>query len=317
MEVASYYIEKGVPKSTILLKLNISKSSYYYKSKLGERKAGRPMSSHTYKDKVGCVSNDQVVKDIEALLTKEFVDYGYLKTTYYLKDELGYNINHKKVYNLMNINKLLNKPNRNINRSKRNWIKDFVPNPVSDFAHLEFDIKYFYVLGKKRNAMVLTIIDVKSRWVLGQIIKWRLNYKDVKELFEEVFLEYNFPKQIYVRCDNGSQFVANEIQQYFKEYDKIEVIQEFTRPATPEQNAHIESYHSIVEKVICQRYELKNIKDLEEILTRFKAFYNFERIHSGVGYISPYKYLLKQGIDMNTYPSSKSFCRTNKTLNLN
>jgi transposase InsO family protein len=86
------------------------------------------------------------------------------------------------------------------------------------------------------------------------------------------------------------------------------VIQEFTKPATPEQNAHIESYHSIAERVICQKYQFDDLKEFQKTMERFKYFYNFKRIHSGVGYKSPYKYLLEKGIDMNDDPSQKSVC---------
>jgi hypothetical protein len=40
---------------------------------------------------------------------------------------------------------------------------------------LEFDIKYFYIHKKRKNALVLTVIDVKSRWVLGQYIAWKIS----------------------------------------------------------------------------------------------------------------------------------------------
>lgn len=63
-------------------------------------------------------------------------------------------------------------------------------------------------------------------------------------------------------------------------------------------NAHIESYHSIMEKVICQRFEFENIAELKKTMSEFVEFYNFERIHGGIEYKSPYNYLLIIGIDM-------------------
>jgi hypothetical protein len=35
-----------------------------------------------------------------------------------------------------------------------------VPEPVSEFSYWEFDIKYVWIHGKRRNAQVLTILDV-------------------------------------------------------------------------------------------------------------------------------------------------------------
>ena len=54
------------------------------------------------------VDNKVVVEDITELLSKEFVDYGYIKVSKYLKQN-NYNINKKKVYRLMKENNLLHK----------------------------------------------------------------------------------------------------------------------------------------------------------------------------------------------------------------
>lgn len=322
MQVAQLYINSKLPLIEVLKVVELSKSSFYFKPKDGPKnKAGRPSSTVTFVEKGGFVSNKIVVEEIEKILIEEFVDYGYLKVTHHLRDELGYLINPKKVYNLMKVNDLLYKKTSLINRGRRNWVKDFVPNPLLDFAHLEFDIKYFYVWGQKRNAMILTVLDVKSRWNMGQFIAWQISYENVIQLFDEIFKITKIPASIFVRCDNGSQFVAQAVQDYFKalkEKTGREVIQEFTKPATPEQNGHIESYHSIAEKVVCQRYQFENINELKSTMEKFKYFYNFKRIHSGLEYKSPYKYLLNKGIDMMANSLEKSdYCsKTNVNINL-
>ncbi len=160
---------------------------------------------------------------------------------------------------------------------------------------LRFDIKYIYIQGKKSNAQVLTVIDVFSRWNMEHIIKWNIRQEDVIILFDKIFENYDLPDSFYVRNDNGSQFIADLVQQYFQDKN---VIQEFTKPATPEQNAHIESYHSIMESVVCKRYEFDDLTDAITTMNQFREFYNFKRIHSGVKYKSPYKFLLNIGIDM-------------------
>ncbi len=96
------------------------------------------------------------------------------------------------------------------------------------------------------------------------------------------------------------------VQKYFAQISSHEVVQEFIRPASPNQQAHVEAYHSITESVIAQKYYFENIDDLINTMERFKTFYNFNRIHSGLGFISPYKYLLQQGIDMYNQDLEKS-----------
>ena len=74
------------------------------------------------------------------------------------------------------------------------------------------------------------------------------------------------------------------------------MVQEFTLPATPEQNAHIEAYHSILERAICRKFELDDLKDAQEVWNRWIRFYNFDRIHSGLNYLAPQEYLKDKGV---------------------
>lgn len=53
-----------------------------------------------------------------------------------------------------------------------------------------------------------------------------------------------------------------------------------------------------MERAVCKRYELDSLEQACQTLDRFGEFYNYRRIHSGAGYTSPYKFLLKRGVDM-------------------
>lgn len=298
--IASDFIEQGYPKQLVLQVVGIPRSSYYYQPKPSKGNRGVTKSTYTLTTDGEIVSNTKVIADIKEVLSEEFVDYGYLKVTHWLRQEKNYIINPKKVYRLMSeeglLNKALNQEKQKQNR--RNWVKELVPPAKIAFDYLEFDIKYFYVAGKNRNALLLSVIDVKTRWVLGQYMAWEIKQQQVIDLFDQIFEVYPLPKSFYVRNDNGSQFIAEKVQLYFQEK---KVVQEFCKPATPEQNAHIESYHSIQERVICQQYEFDDLKEIRNTLNRFIDFYNFRRIHSGVGYQAPYKFLLSLNIDMGNF----------------
>ena len=295
-------IGAGIIKSLVLRLCQISRSSFYYKPQDGNRQAGRVCSTTTIKRTGGYEPDTQVIEDIKALLAQEFVDYGYYKTTIYLRQTKKYLINPKKVYRLMNEHGLLNLTSRAYSTTKRQWVKELVPNPKAEFTYFEFDIKYIYVHARRAHAQVLTVLDVFSRWNMGQLIKWTMRKEDVVALFETLFETYSLPTQFYVRNDNGSQFVADVVQTYFRDRN---VVQEFTKPATPEQNAHIESYHSIMERAVCKRYEFESLAQAIETLNRFRDFYNLERIHSGLHYRSPYQFLLERGVDMQDLKSRK------------
>ncbi|MBL0026751.1 MAG: transposase [Saprospiraceae bacterium] len=100
------------PQDTVLRHLMIPRSTYYYKPPQGIKSKGRPVSSHTMKKDQTWATNEEVISDIKEILSEEFVDYGYLKTTHALRQQCGYIISPKKVYRLMEENKLLNHPTK-------------------------------------------------------------------------------------------------------------------------------------------------------------------------------------------------------------
>lgn len=290
------FIEQQYPVRKVLKFVGVSSSSYYFeKSSNIPGKRGIKPSDFTLTSTGQKVSNEQVVSEIKTVLTREFVDYGYLKMTYYLQDTFGYRINHKKVYRLMQQNRLLYQPRR-IKVGTKQWVSQLVPEPTTAFSYWEFDIKYMYIHGTGKMVPLLTVIDVYSRWVLGHLFQESIKKEDVKRFFCQLLETFIQPQKVFVRCDNGSQFESALLREYFI---AVGIAQEFTKPATPEQNAHIESYHSILEKVICRRYEFETIKDCEDTLQRWQMFYNYERIHSGTSYKSPHHFLLLEGIDVN------------------
>jgi putative transposase len=293
--IAQEFIDNGYPIKKVLKYLQLSRSRYYYKPKVSPKMRGVSISQSTYKQGGEWVTNKEVVNDIEYILGQEFVDYGYVKITHWLQQEKQYIINKKKVYRLMKAAGLLNKPVKTRQQGQKEWIKEFVPKPSNSLEYFEMDIKYMPIYGQKRNALLLSVIDVESRWVLTHKLAWQMKQEDVTALFDKIFMQYSLPKNIYIRNDNGTQFAAEMVQNYFKTKG---VKQEFTIPATPEQNAHIESYHSILEKIICKGYQFETIQEARKTLDRWLVFYNRERIHSGIDYLSPYKYLKTKCIDI-------------------
>lgn len=291
--IAHQFIKQDYPINKVLLAVGLAAGSYYYKRSQG-RKGNKP-STVTFTNKGVVVPNNYLIEQIEELLREEFVDYGYIKVTWWLRREHDYIINFKKVYRLMKENNLLLKPIAR-NKANKKWITDIVPQPKKSFEHLEFDIKYIYIHGARRNALLLSIIDVKSRWLLGWSLKWSIKMEEVIGLFNAVINDYTLPEIVTVRSDNGSQFESHLVRKFLADNN---IIQEFTRPATPQQNGHIEAYHSILERTLCQRIEFESLNHAYDVFKRFDYFYNQKRIHSGIDYYSPLKFLTLQGIDMN------------------
>lgn len=257
-------------------------SSYYREPSLG-RKGNKP-SKYTYHQSKGFVSQEDVVNAVKDILRHEFIDCGYRLMTSYLKKE-GYNINHKKLYRIMKQAGLLKLENR-IDRSGsgRKFVKYRVVHTTRPLECLEMDIKMVWIPHVGKNAYLLSVIDIHSRRILKDYFSFTIKQNHVIALLSSLFEDYNYPENIVVRSDNGSQFLAKKVREYLS---LIGIQQEFTHVATPEENAHIEAYHGILKKEVFTRFEYRHFGEIEQILKRYVKFYNNERLHGLLGRITP------------------------------
>jgi len=286
--IAQAFIHQGYPLYKVLPLCGLSKSSYYYLPSRGKR--GRKVSTSTHSKAGILYSNEYVVERIKWLLEQEFIDYGYEKVTGWLQNSEGLVINGKKVYRLMKQARLLNSRIRSSKQGKR-IAKDLLPSPAQPFECLQTDIKYIYVQGEHRNALLISVLDVFSRGVLGYKLEWSITKHQVIDLMKEVLYHYQMPQQVSLRTDNGSQFEAGLFREYLRE---MHIDHEFTHVASPQENCYIESFHSIVESAVCTRYEFESLQQAKEVFNRFINFYNQDRIHGSLNLLSPNQFLHQQ-----------------------
>ena len=67
----------------------------------------------------------------------------------------------------------------------------------------------------------------------------------------------------------------------------LNIPHETIHPATPKEDAYIESFNSILEKEVIRRFEFSSFEDAMGTIERFIAFYNNERLHSAIDYKAP------------------------------
>lgn len=278
--VIQLFEKKG--KTTLLLQwCGLSHSTYYYHPCCGKR--GRKPSTQTLLSDGNLVQNESVVICIRFVLSEEFMLFtGYVKICKDLQS-YGFVINKKKVYRLMKEHHLLCGVVIRTRGEKRQFVSYCVQEPVRPMEQLCMDIKYVYIHGENRNALLLTVLDVYSRSILSQVLWWRIRKEQVIWLLHKL-LQQHSTKGITLRNDNGSQFIAHAVQEYLQEK---EVTQEFTHVATPEENCFIEAYHSILDKQLLQTTEFQDIEEAIAVFSRWRMFYNQRRRHGSLGQISP------------------------------
>lgn len=279
---------QGMKRDTALKIAQLSKHQLYHQPKRGKR--GIPKSQRTkYIDEqviVQEVSNEKVVERIISYLSDPDTDYGYRKMCFCLQHE-GYLINHKKVYRLMHSQGLLKQRSK---RANKDYVKYRVVTPEAPLRVLEMDIKQVWLEKHRRYAFILTIIDTFTRVVLGWKVGMNMKQKQVKELWTEVIVEHLQPANllqqdihIEIRNDNGPQFGAKSVQDFFEQNSLQQV---FTHPYTPQENGHIESFHAILATDLNRR-TIYDFEQLQEALNDFYHKYNNTRLHASIAHLPP------------------------------
>ena len=272
------YQEK-TPVRMLCTWLRIPRSVYYYLPKDG--KPGAKPSVDTLRTDGTRVPNCEVIDAIKTELNQEFVCYGYENMTAILREQ-QFIINPKKVYRLMDESHLL--LGKVIRTSgKREFVKFRKIKADYPMQYLCLDIKYFWVAGKQKNYYLLSIMDVYSRKIVEWIFQQSIRKADVINLFRRINATHGI-RDVIIRNDNGSQFLANEVKAYLK---SVEARQEFTHIATPEENSYIEAFHSILNREVVQRFEFESFYDTKLTMERYMQFYNHRRRHGSLGRITP------------------------------
>ncbi len=287
-EIVRFFVGQGLKVQDACNIAQIKKSSYYYANK-GVRKGKLP-SENTYTVENKMISNQQVVKEIENILSEPFIDYGYQRTTKALRNE-GYIINQKKVYRLMKQAGILHKFKITTGVAQT-YVKYTCPKVDHVFEIMEMDIKFIYIAGERRNAMLLSIIDVASRFIPMWKLSYQMKSNQVAKLLAEckehplVQRVLNTGKvKIKIRTDNGPQFISGVIKQATNDlnFDKENI-----RKATPQQNAHIESFHNTLQK-LTGAFEFNDLEHAQSTLEQFYHTYNYKRIMKSILYQTPAK----------------------------
>jgi len=269
------YLNKGTSTCKLLRWSEVSHSSFYYK-RSGSKKGIRP-STHSVNQHGELLENAVVIQDIEKTLHQEFCCYGYRNMSGELK-EMGWIINHKKVYRLMKEHKLLYGGRIRPAPFKRNFIRYRTPGAQRPLQYLSMDIKYVHIHGWRRNVFLLTVMDIYSRKVLIHMLKASIKKGDVLVMLSLMLMEYK-TEGMSLRNDNGSQFIATAVRQFLKEKG---ISQEFSHVATPEDNAYIEALHSNLQREVIDRFEFDSIYHAQMIIDRYYKWYNEKRRHGSL-----------------------------------
>lgn len=270
--------------------MGLSRSTYYYhlKSKPKSKGGGRPIPGYSFTRDGRVLTDIEIQTLITRLIQEEGNCYGYLKLTHALRKRHNLIINKKKVYRLCKVLKVL-MPQRKI---KTRYPRKLAANRLITGPNQLWatDLKYGWLHGEGRFFFILTFLDVFDRRVVGYHIGHTCKGSEAAAtlticLQKERGMDPECKPVI--RSDNGTQLIGYDFEMTC---NQLGLLHERIPVRTPNKNAHIESYNSILERECLGRYEFLSFAHAYRIVSEFVNFYNTTRIHSGIKFMSPYEY---------------------------
>lgn len=287
------WIQKGYPVKTVCRICEVPRSTYYYHIKHPVRRqpksTGRPIPGFSFNRKGRKVSDTQIKRFLMQLIQGENSAFGYRKLTVLLRRKHKLIINKKKVYRLCKELQILH-PQREI---KKHPPKQIAKNRVVTGPNQlwQMDIKYGYIAGKRRHFYLASIIDVFDRSIVAYHRGKSCHKTDVTHTLQKAIMKRGvnpLTQKLIIRTDNGPQFKSKEFNVYC---ERMNVEHERIPNKTPNMNAYIESFHSILEKECYLRHCFESFEQAFAEVDRFIRYYNNRRIHGSLQDWPPKNYL--------------------------
>lgn len=250
---------------------------------------GRPVPGYSY-DRLGNVVLDARIKGfLRRLVQGANAAFGYRKLTVLLRRKYNLLINKKKVYRLCKELHILAPQRETVNPVPKKVANNRVvtgPNQL-----WQVDMKYGYVAGKRRHFYLASVIDVFDRAVVAHHRGKACGTRDILRIVQKAILKRGVitdTQKLVVRTDNGPQFISKA---FYAFCEQIGIEHERIPNHTPNKNAFIESFHSILERECYLRNCFETYEEAFAEVDRFIRYYNNDRIHGSLQDWPPKEYL--------------------------
>lgn len=136
-----------------------------------------------------------------------------------------------------------------------------------------------------RKLRLLSILDEFTREWLSVTVGVSLTSQAVLAALKPLFVSRGVP--CFVRSDNGSEFIAAEVQAWLQDSGSAP---QYIDPGCPWQNGFQESFHGKVRDELLNREVFVSVAEAQARLEAHRRWYNQERPHSSLKYLPPNKF---------------------------
>ena len=145
-----------------------------------------------------------------------------------------------------------------------------------------------YVWTKEGWLSVAVVLDLFSRLVVGWAMGPHNDEELVRNAFEMALLRRSPPRELLLHSDQGSPYTATS---YLARLAELAVVVSMSAVGDGYDNAAMESFFSTLKGECVERFSFESRSQArQEIFEYIECFYNRERRHSTLNYVSPITY---------------------------
>ena len=223
---------------------------------------------------------DQEIADLLHQVVNRFVAWGFWMVFHYLRKQ-GYGWNHKKVYRIWRAEELHLRLPPKRPKIRRVYQDLLAPGLVNQGWAVDFLSDWVVGPGEKK-VRVINIMDECSRKALWTQAYSSISAERLTTVLDKVVEWRGLPQ--YIRCDNGPEFISQELEQWAKDRE-IEL--RFIQPGKPSQNGLVERLNGTLRKECLNLEWFESMDSLNQQIQEWSQVYNYIRPHSSIGYNTP------------------------------
>ena len=150
-------------------------------------------------------------------------------------------------------------------------------------AHSEWHMDISYVNIGGTFYYLISVIDGFSRFIVHWDLRESMEERDVEIVLQRARELFPGVKPRII-SDNGSQFVSREFSQFIRLCGMKHIR---TSPGYPQSNGKKERWYRTLKSECIRRKCPTTLEDGQKVIGEYILYYNEERLHSAIGYVSP------------------------------